>query len=350
MVLAAAGGGIAGMHTGISGIRGSIIAGNAEAEDWKRADTDWFRDCGWGVFCHYLTGNETTVENWNRQVNSFNTERLADQLESVGARYFFITVGQNSGHYCSPNKAYDAYVGISPSKCSERDLVSDLADSVAKRGIRLITYLPSGAPAADPIARQRLKWKWGYEIDWPGGWGGKRTGDRLVEFQKMWEEIIREWSKRWGKKVSGWWLDGCYFADEMYRHPDPPNFRSFSEALKAGNPESIVAYNGGVFVDMKERDISSLTEFEDYTAGEVARAFPVCAGRWVNGAQYQILSYLGENWGRAPLRFVDEFVIGYTKDVMSKGGVVTWDVPITKDGAIEQEFLTQLRTLSKAIR
>ena len=44
---------------------------------------------------------------------------------------------------------------------------------------------------------------------------------------------MREWSLRWGDKIGGWWIDGCYFADEMYRHPDAPNFASFTAALKA---------------------------------------------------------------------------------------------------------------------
>jgi hypothetical protein len=36
----------------------------------------------------------------------------------------------------------------------------------------------------------------------------------------------------------------------------------------------------------------------------------------------------GTNWGEGKPRFVDEFVIGYTKHVNEKEGVVTWDVPI----------------------
>ena len=53
-------------------------------------------------------------------------------------------------------------------------------------------------------------------------------GGRLAEFQRKWEAVIREWSLRWGKSVSGWWIDGCYFADQMYRFDDEPNFASFA--------------------------------------------------------------------------------------------------------------------------
>ncbi|NLG50749.1 MAG: hypothetical protein GX552_11610 [Chloroflexi bacterium] len=309
-----------------------------------RANTDWFRDARWGVFTHYLTGSQTSAEEWNAQVNAFDVEGLARQLEQIRAPYYFITIGQNSGHYCAPNSTYDELVGIAPSKCSQRDLIADLYEALAPRGITLMVYLPSGAPAADPVAMQRLNWRWGFEGDWPTAWETTRTGERLVEFQLKWEAIIREWSLRWGHRVAGWWFDGCYFADEMYRHPEPPNFASFAAAAKAGNPDSLVAFNPGVLVP-----VISHSEHEDYTAGEISDAFPVCPGRWVDDAQYHILSYLGERWGKGDPRFPDEFVIGYTKHVNAHEGVVTWDVPISKGGLIPQPFVRQLTVLSEAL-
>lgn len=310
------------------------------SSEQKCANTDWFRDARWGVFTHYLAPNDLSAGEWNAQVDQFDVQALSAQLASTGTRYYCITIGQNSGHYCAPNAAYDELVGIRPSKCAQRDLISDLYDALAPRGIKLMVYLPSGAPAADPIAMQRLEWKWGFEGEWPGAWNTQRTGKRLASFQRKWEAVVREWSLRWGQKVCGWWIDGCYFADEMYRHADAPNFRSFTEALKAGNSDSIVAFNPGVLVP-----VISHSDCEDYTAGEISDAFPVCPGRWVDGAQYHILSYLGDWWGGGNPRFTDGFVRGYTEYVNRKGGVVTWDVPIGKAGAIPQPFIDQLRVI-----
>ena len=308
-----------------------------------RADTDWFRDCGWGVFTHYLTDKDMSAETWADQVDRFDVDRLADNLASVGAPYYIMTIGQNSGHFCSPNATYDELVGVRPSKCSRRDLIADLHEATSRHGIPLLVYLPSGAPAHDTVAMERLGWEWGYEGGWPNG-HEVRTGKRLAEFQRRWEAIVREWSERWGSRVCGWWVDGCYFADEMYRHEDAPNFGSFAAAMKAGNPDSIVAFNPGVKVP-----VVCHTEHDDYTAGEISNAFPECPGRWVDGAQYQVLSYLGPTWGQGPVRFPDEFVIGYTKHVTSHQGVVTWDVPIQPDGAIPEPFLRQLTALGNAL-
>ena len=316
-------------------------------------NTDWFAECGWGVFCHYLGaapssdgGGELSAAAWNAQVEAFDVTGLAQQLHAVRAPYLVITLGQNSGHFLAPNATYDRKVGIHPSKCARRDLVADLSDALHPLGIELLVYLPSGAPAAEPVAMEQLGWEWGFEGGWPQAWDTRRTGKRLVAFQQHWEAVIREWSLRWGTKVRGWWIDGCYFADEMYRQAEAPNFASFAAALKAGNPASIVAFNPGVLVP-----VICHSEYEDFTAGEISEAFPVCMGPWVerNGhrARYHILSYLGTSWcqGSAP-RFPDEFVVGYTRHVNANGGVVTWDVPIEKSGLIPAAFLRQLGTLA----
>jgi alpha-L-fucosidase len=322
--------------------------------------TDWFHQAHWGVMTHYLgappsskKGAELTADAWNEQVDAFDVAGFTEQLSSTGAKYLLFTIGQNSGHYCSPNATYDQIVGITPTKCSRRDLIADLAKAVSAKGIRLMVYLPSGAPAADMVARKALGWRWGK----PGGWqlAGEPVGGRLAEFQQNWESIIREWSLRWGKTVSGWWIDGCYFADEMYRFSDEPNFASFVRALKAGNPEAIVAFNPGVRVP-----VVCHTKHEDYTAGEVnlpqlAKAIETCPGRWLecegHKAQFHILTFLGKTWcsGDRP-QLPDEQIVAYTRKIAENDGVVTYDVPIQKSGFIPEPFVKQLRAVGRSMR
>ncbi|NOZ22577.1 MAG: hypothetical protein GXP25_15965, partial [Planctomycetes bacterium] len=150
-----------------------------------------------------------------------------------------------------------------------------------------------------------------------------------------------------------WWVDGCYFADTMYNFDDEPNWGSLTRALKAGNPEAIVAYNPGVKVPV-------ITQGgEDYTAGEIAHALPV--GKWqedgfrtipseVGDAQYHVLTFLGQMWRQGEPRFPDEMAIGYTKFIIANGGVITWDVPIEPSGLIPQAFVDQLVKIGTALR
>ena len=314
---------------------------------WKRANTDWFKNCRWGLFTHYLADSasnlkaiELPVADWNKRIDAFDVEGLARQLAEAHVPYFVITLGQNSGFYISPNQTYDDIVGLQPSKCSRRDLIADLAKALAPRGIRLMVYLPGMAPAADAIAKERLEGK---------------SDERMTELQRNWEAVTREWSLRWGKSVSGWWIDGPY-EKEKYQHPDAPNYRSFAEALKAGNPDSIVAFNNGL-----RTPLYSITEYEDYTPGEIERDLPVAPGclpdysrlrnfdRFLDGAQLHILTIMGEWWGKHPLRFPDELTIAYTKYINGKGGVISWDAPLTTGGLIDPVFHPQVLALGKAI-
>ena len=335
-----------------------LQAASGIAADSAVESADRFCGAKWGVMTHYLGappssrgGAELTAAMWNAQVDAFDVEGLVKQVTRAQADYLLFTIGQNSGHFCAPNATYDKIVGIHPSKCSRRDLIADLSKALGRSGIRLFVYLPSGAPAADPIARKKLKWRWGRR----GGWQlpGEPVGGRLIEFQRHWEAVIREWSIRWGKGVQGWWIDGCYFADEMYRFADEPNFASFAAAMKAGNREAIVAFNPGVKIP-----VVCHTEHEDYTAGEarleqVPEAIRMGPGRWVkrgtHKARFHVLSFLGTSWCRGDKpQLPDEKIIDYTRQINAKGGVVTWDVPINKGGLIPEPFVEQLRALGRA--
>ena len=320
-------------------------------------DTNWFADCGWGVFCHYLAGApgfpgaDMSAEAWSQQVDDFDVRGLAEQLQSVGAPYFFITIGQGSGHFCTPNETWDRLTGVQPSKCSRRDLVSDLHAELAPRGIKLLVYSAAGIGWKDQAARPGLKMRY-HHNDVDGD--GKKFGyaiwrkHRQVDMMRNIEAIHADWSARWGDKVCGWWIDGCYEAEARFPEGDPPNFATFAAALRTGNPEAIVTFNTGV-----KTPIICNSAVEDYTAGEISRALPECPGPWVekddHKARYHVLSYLGEHWCRGEPRFPAELVAGYTRHVTSKGGVVTWDVPIRPDGLIPEAFLEQLRAIGEGV-
>jgi hypothetical protein len=317
-------------------VAASTIA--ARAED--RAA--WMKEARWGVMNHYLADwkareqkEQMTVEKWNGMIDHFDVEGLAGQLHSVAAGYYLVTIGQNSGYYLSPNAAYDRFAGIQPSKCSRRDLVADLYQALHQRGIRLLVYLPSGAPAGDAAAQRALGWQNGPL--------------RNREFQLKWEAVIREWSVRWGSKVDGWWFDGCYWPNVMYRTDDSPNFASFAAAARAGNPKAVVAFNPGVYTR-----ILSLTPHEDYTAGETVfpdhvSIFRSADGK-VDGTQVHVLSYLGSRWGVGEPRFATEDVVKWSQEIRRHGGAITWDVPVQAGGLISQPFLAQLSAVGRALR
>lgn len=312
-------------------------------------NTDWFHDRKWGLFFHYLAERDMPKEKWQEQVDGFDVEGLADQLHQCKAGYCFLTIGQITGHWCSPNETYDSIVQ-DPGKCSKRDLVVDLADALEQYDIPLLVYLPSHAPSFDINAMEKLKCTPTWDcIQWNIDPTKYKVADgvdeKLSEFQRYWEAIIREWSLRWGKKVRGWWFDGCYYADKMYdTAPETfayPNYRSFAEAARAGNYGSMVAFNEGAKLPIRSSSV-----FEDFTAGEVHGPLPVrrdvpphwgtsdCHQRWVDGAQLHLL-ICGDRLNLK--RFGAEFITAYNHHINAQGGVVTWNTGIEKSGLIKKD-------------
>lgn len=88
-----------------------------------------------GLMVHYLPefpGNE--------QVDSFDLAGFLDDFDRSASDYLIFTLGQNRGFYCAPNEVIDRYAG--PGRCSRRDLFGEIAAALAKRGKRVIAYLP----------------------------------------------------------------------------------------------------------------------------------------------------------------------------------------------------------------
>jgi len=304
----------------------------------------WMRDAKWGVMLHYSTAmlasenlldaDSINLNKWNELIDNFNCDALAKQLSDVGAGYLIINIRHSSdGYFLAPNSMYDHYMGQSPTRSSNRDLVVDLYHALDKYDIKLITYISSKFIKGEDETKA-------FAFD--------RDDLRKAEAYLRWQNVIREYSMRWGDKVSGWWIDGCYLPNTHFRHPDIPNFASMAAAMRAGNPNSIVAFNPGRFPR-----IMSITPHEDYTAGEINEperiSYRHTYNETIDGNQIHILSYLGRKWGVGDPRFTDEKAISYSQDINAEGGAVTWDVPPLRNGTISDDFMEQLHTIGEAL-
>jgi len=172
----------------------------------QNPDTDWFHDARWGVFVHYLwdvqnVGRRENTQGkppttWDALVQEFDTEKFAEQVKKTGAPYVFFTMMQRTRYLVAPNATYDRLTGYKPGEaCSTRDLVADLSRSLEKRGLKLLLYWTGDGPREDAPAAKGL-----------GGWNGQ-VSDPYVQ---NWADVAAEYSWRYGDKVKGWWVDGCY--------------------------------------------------------------------------------------------------------------------------------------------
>jgi hypothetical protein len=292
--------------------------------------TQWLREAKWGLFTHYLAHTASTKVSdemngaiWNKKVSAFQVKELADQLSKLEIAYFFITIGQGGGYFCTPNKTHEKYFGPSEGKLSERDLIADLAAELVPRGIKMCVYLPA--------------------------YGRKES----AEVQRQWQDIITEWSGRWGKSISAWWIDGGVFSK-------PAMYRAYTDAFKSGNPDALITYNTGP-VGWSREPKKPATSCEDYLAGEVNWRLPVSGVRpWdqkeyymgpdISGDQLHFLTFLGTFWGLGEPRFPAELVVGWTKHTNNHGGTISWDIPLTYSGIIPENHFRQLQVLQKATR
>lgn len=273
--------------------------------------TDWFRDAGYGIIVHFLKNWNDLTGDWNRHVDAFDAERFAGQVERIGAGYVILTLGQGEGYYCAPNTTFEQLLGCPRgSRCSDRDLPLDLHAALERRGIRLMLYFVGDASWNDPDGQGAL----GYD-------GGGYT----ATFRSNVIAMAREWAVRYGTANSGWWIDGCgncqYDGEEMQQYAD---------ALRAGNPQSIIAFN------MNNLQLHKTHDAEDYTAGERFDLDWRPESRWLEGLQWHLMSYLGSDWGGGGVKYADEQVARYLREVMLHEGVVTLDMQI-RDGGVLHE-------------
>jgi len=244
----------------------SLLAVVSVQADPHNSNTNWLKAARYGVFMHFLPGDAPELA----RVKEFDVEELAKQLEAVGARYFVITLGQNSGYFNSPNVAYDRVTGYAAGeRCSTRDLPLDLSRALAPRGIRLMLYVPCQAPNRDRRAQKAF-----------GLREGSQDQPLDLEFARKWAAVIQEWSDRYGSKVAGWWFDGGYewigFNEAIAQ--------VYAKAVKHGNPRGIVTFNPGV-------KVIRWTRAEDYTAGELNEPFSeIPTSRWLDGSQWHALT------------------------------------------------------------
>ncbi len=306
--------------------------------------TDWFSRAGYGVFVHYLNelqnnaamiqslGRSTT---WDECVREFDTERFASTMAEAGAGYVIFTTHQRTRFLIAPNATFDRITGYKPGEaCATRDLIEDLYQSLSKRKIPLMLYWTGTGPSSDAKANAAIGWA----TPIPDAWIEK------------WAAITAEYGERYGEKVAGWWVDSCYAKHGNLGYNDA-KLEPLARALKAGHPGRIIALNPGV-------ELSAYSVHDDYTAGEQNAFLELPTSRWLDGKQWHVLSYLGPErvdnylsagWCEPGSKYSKQEMADYVRAVHQKGGVVSIDVMLFRDGGIDRSQLEVLKAVRPAL-
>jgi hypothetical protein len=320
-----------------------ILAGARLSASGDSTKTDWMYQAKVGVSTHYTASSEDL----NRMARLFNVEKIAEQLAEAGAEWFLFTLHHQSWAMMAPNAVYDSIIGRGD-QTAERDIPRELMEALARKGIRLMLYVNL---RLDPRSR--------CPEDVRESMGGWPPNDTLIGNIAA---VYREFSLRYGKNVAGWWIDGPHHPDIRDSGRREEWFATLAGALRAGNPDAILAFNYSL---IERFGMLRFSAQDDYTAGETDTLLYVPEGRWVDGAQCHIWTFLGEFWSQPGTRFEDGVISDYAKKVTKNGGVLTLEVgttarsgrgtaagsdPSATIGIIDPEQVRQLKLIVKEVR
>ncbi|HAB11216.1 MAG TPA: hypothetical protein DCE47_05965 [Planctomycetaceae bacterium] len=341
--------------------------------------TRWLRNSGYGLMFHYEVFSKHTPVSYNKAVDSFQVVRFADAVESTKASYVIFTVGQHWGKYCAPNTAYERLLGVEPGIwTSKRDLIMEIGRELKRRDIRLILYMTARAPMrhykiikamgdALPTINGKPAGPGVNTMSHPRKVKGFRRSENQAPppaFLRNWGAVCGEWSRRYGRLVSGWWFDGyktemknAYLPLKQQKH----NIDTWITAVRSGNPDAELAFNAGAHPILSLCTRGRLCPHQTFTAGEnrdfyqrtkkgrgkllTPRNFPA-----PDGVVWHLLLPISKGWGAG---VKSRFDVATLKDridqIDSQGGVVTLDVPVSPGGTIPREVLGVLKDVGRDI-
>lgn len=309
---------------------------------YVQADTQWFADSGFGVAVHW-TARSVPISgaalSFADAVNRFDVNRFLDPIAFAGAGYLLFTTVHALQQLPAPCAAIDRLLS---GRTAARDLLGELADGCAARGMRLILYYNHSCNSCDdPRWEQAV----GYH------------GPDKAAFARNICEIVAELSGRYGRRVAAWWFDSCYSLDS--RGPantvtcDMGDFQFPWEALtaaaKTGSAERLVSYNPGAWPPQWQY---LYTRHQDYLAGEANELVEVPTSRWTHGGlqNHRWICLDNPDWvhGTAdtplwPARYRVDALAAYLRAARAAQTPVTFNVDVDQQGRMLAASLQMLQ-------
>ena len=303
----------------------------------------------WGVRILHATAYDinSAVNAENFDVDAFMAQ--IDQLTTINHVMINIGRGHQASWYSSPYPEMEAILGSS--QFPERDLFGELADALIERDLKVLVYF-SGVGVDKHYVPESVWTKWEKYL----------TTSGLTHSQAV-AKILGYYAEKYGDKIDGWWFDRCGKYSMTNKNID-----LFANAVRAGNPNAIIAFHGQLGSPLKQG-----SPYCDYTAGHpipMIKQAPwespnenmvkdIEAGPWIDQdglpntgsgtALGAIFMPFQKNWRNGKAGFPTAQAIEWTSRVMDAGGMYTWAVARVGNGFAEAQF-QQLLEIDKAIK
>ena len=314
----------------------------------KNADmerrTKWLRDAGYGLAVHWTSYSlpehptdadfkrpyDKRIADYLKAVDDFDVVGFTDQVIASGAGFLLFTLAHADMVLPFPLPELDRIV---PGHTARRDLVGEIADVLEKKGIKLILYFNPDGPS---------------DADWQSAVSFKDDPKTHAEYVYR---VVSAISKKYGKRISGWWIDDCYDSHVLtvanrgrgHRY----DYKRFGEALRAGNPDAILAFNfsGSVCEWTSELGVG----VADYQGGEEdwLHRSPAASFTGEGGTQWFGLSWMDDFWvhdkaGVPTPRFSNDEVLAYVRRVKNNGGAFAYNAAMYREGHISEPTMKQI--------
>jgi hypothetical protein len=142
-------------------------------------------------------------------------DAFADMVEETGAAWVIFTTTHGPQYFPARIEAIER---ILPGHTTKRDLISEIADALHRRNIRLMLYYHTSV----------------------GEMPAYQKTDKSMWFDDLCT-IHQEINERYGARVAGWFIDDAH----KWIYPTDFPWERLTRALKAGNPQRLIAFNPG---------------------------------------------------------------------------------------------------------
>ncbi len=306
--------------------------------EYQRGNFSPLRNSGYGVGFHWTTDTVPRVGQprpFEEAVGSFDVEAFVQQVVESGAGHVLFTSTHALHWLPGPNPEVDRIMG---GRTCERDLLMEIADHLAKAGIRLILYYHHGTdgPAQDPA--------------WQAAVGSlERDQGRFFD---NYCRIVGWMGEHYGPKAMAFWFDAGYGLLRRGAVPWP----RLTAVAKSGHPQRLVCYNSGL------ENHESYTSCQDFWAGEVCRLNYLPRGP-LTPAGLPWYSYFDWHphhrlWPSQGQWVMDETACGvdwpaphpesiadYIRRFQAVGGVATINMLCYQDGSVYEADLRAMRAV-----
>lgn len=308
----------------LTSLLATLVLGMATAPAQADPDADFLKS-KYGFFVHYVWAgkfgkltidrNGNSPASFDELANAFDVEGFANDMASWEVEYVLFTAWHANINPLFPSETMKKW-GL-PDHACKRDLIGEVIQALKARDIDVILYTHP-RDGHDLRGDERIKTGWGV-----GGTGADPDWNQF-DYQKwndFTNDLYAELVERYGKDISGLFLDEGSSAGDSHRVVDYPRLR---RTIKAKHPHLMMLqnfYGTNYSCDVGVKEYHHWQEFENRDGG----AWPA----W----HMPVASCFATTWwaakpaGTATVVFTAEDMFRYTvlqAGVNTQGGGMQW--------------------------